>query len=253
MKINLCSVVTTEYSIEAGKADNLKHFDHHGDFSDMPAPCNNNSIAPNTQAEVTITHLDADTLVGIMRLNGIELPSLDFQLMERIDLNGSSIIEDLYDATLLWMVGVGAICRAMKFPFCKAESVDVTEQVEILLSKTTEEIIAEGKKAQDAVEDTYSNCVISKDAKAGVILFSVGADDAFDPSRPYRDGFDRVIVYREHYESISIYCSPKSDFGYGGQTIANVVFAGHLKACGSPRGVAMTLEDAHDVYNAIVA
>ncbi len=45
MKIILTSKPQFQgYSIEAGKGDNIKHFDHHGQFENYPSPCNNNQI-----------------------------------------------------------------------------------------------------------------------------------------------------------------------------------------------------------------
>lgn len=42
---------------------------------------------------------------------------------------------------------------------------------------------------------------------------------------------------------------PDSDYSFAGQTIAGIEFNGHAKACGSPRGQEMTLEDAIEVYS----
>lgn len=225
-------------SIEAGKHDGEKHFDHHGQFNNNPAPCNwAGPINPLKEGNVFITHLDADTFIGILRLMGAGLPNVNFSLMEKIDLNGSSVCEDLYDDTLLYMVGIGQWCRNNEFPRCPAEgSVEVTELIEKLMKVPSEELIQLGKDAQDKVENTYKNCHKLTCLSDKLGAWAIDKDNPFDPSRPYRDGYEVVIVYRKHFQSISIYVNPKSEFEFAGKTLGGILFAGHPKACGSPRG-----------------
>ncbi|APU87272.1 hypothetical protein [Clostridium botulinum] len=70
MKIILTSKPAFKgYSIEAGKADNVKHFDHHGENKHYPSPCNNNQIlaVAEENSTIEITHMDADTYRYICR------------------------------------------------------------------------------------------------------------------------------------------------------------------------------------------
>lgn len=239
------------YSVEAGKADNKKHFDHHGQFSDYPCPANNERIPVITGEEIEITHIDADTFLGLCRMCGKELPDLDYNLLEQIDLNGSSVCPDLYNTTLLYMLGIGTLSRNLRFPRVTDEHVDVTEIIEKIMSYTSEEIIDFGRQTQNASEQAYRDCFCEK--KDNVILFYATADDALDPSRAYRgDRSDIVVVYREHFKSISIYCNPKCEYQFGGKVVAGIQFAGHPQACGSPRGQEMTFEQAQEVFEKIV-
>lgn len=256
MKIILTSKPTYQgYSIEAGKADNQKHFDHHGEFEKYPSPCNNKDIQPIEDLEIEnviieITHIDADTYCGILRLLGKELPNIDLKLLEKIDNNGSSVCQDKFDKTLLYMIGIGKLQRDLKFPRVSAEPQDVTSIVQSMFNYSIEDIIKIGKEAQVKAEDSYFNCELEH-LLFSKILFSINEDDNLDPSRAYEDNYKVVVVYRQHYKTISIYCNPKSDYTFEGKIIAGIEFNGHPKACGSPRGVEYTEEQAKQVYNAI--
>ena len=57
-------------------------------------------------------------------------------------------------------------------------------------------------------------------------LYWVTPGIKFNPSRPYQDGVEIVIVYWEQYQSISIYCNPTTEHKFGGTTVANIEFTG---------------------------
>lgn len=201
MKIILTSKPTYQgYSIEAGKADNQKHFDHHGEFSKYPSPCNNNNIKPILiekfrDSFIEITHIDSDTFLGIFRLLGKELPDINLNLLEKIDNNGSSICQDKLDKTLLYSIGIGKLQRNLHFPRVAENPQDVTKIIQEMFNYSTEDIIVIGKETQLKAENTYRDCVVNKNKEK--ILFSINAQDNLDPSRAYEDGYNTVIVYIE--------------------------------------------------------
>ena len=248
-----------DLSIEAGRADGIAHFDHHGvfgvdsdtPFGGNPAPCNDDRIVP-TSGDIFITHMDADTYVGLLRMIGEPIPSgVDFDLMERIDLNGSSACQNKFDPTLLYMVGLGQWARSQKFPRPSQEGpVDVTELISRLVAIRPKELIELGRAATVESERTYNECLVEANGPVG--LWAIGPNDPLDPSRPYEDGVPVVVVYRDHYKSISVYCSPTSPYSFGGRELAGILFSGHPKACGSPRGTEMTREDALSIFRAIL-
>lgn len=239
------------FSLEAGLADGRNHFDHHGKWAGEPAPCSDERIPVISDDDcVEITHIDADTFVGLLRMAGRELPKVDFALMEQVDLNGSSICADKFNPTLLYMVGIGQVAREIRFPRPSADGpVDVSNVVEAMMAKTTDEIIEIGRTATEKSEAAYRDCCVACESKVG--YWVVGPGDPFDPSRPYEDGIQIVVVHRTHYKSLSIYCDPKSEYEFGGQMVAGILFAGHPKAAGSPRGVEFGAENGKDVYNEI--
>ncbi len=71
MKILLVKKASgNNYSVEAGLSDGVKNFDHHREHSANPAPCNDPRIKEIDfhRGIIEITHTDADTLIGIMRM-----------------------------------------------------------------------------------------------------------------------------------------------------------------------------------------
>ena len=87
MKVLLTSKPSyTGYSVEAGKADGVRHFDHHGDMNINPSPAANCLIPVIPEDSIVeITHIDADTLLGVARLMGKEMPkTIDLALLEQI-------------------------------------------------------------------------------------------------------------------------------------------------------------------------
>lgn len=239
-----------EFSLESGLADNICHFDHHkDDHRGYPSPSNNPKIPAVSGKKVAISHLDADTFIGILRLEGAEMPSINLNVVEQIDLNGSSIIADKFDRSLLYMLGIGKLSRILNFPRVEKDTdIDVTEYISKIAEKDAEEIIKIGEETQ---KKSFADFDKAKEYKKNnVALFSVDASMDFNPSMAYDEGVDIVVVYRKHYASISIYVNPSYDFVARG-TWAGIEFAGHPKACGSPRGVEFTFEDAINVFKAI--
>ena len=249
------------YSLESGIADNIKNFDHHKtEHRKFPSPSNNENI-PRIDLDkevVEISHIDADTFIGLLRLAGKNLPNIDLSVVEKIDLNGSSVIEDNFDRALLYMIGIGDYARSIKFPRVTDDPQDVTDFIEAMFEKADEEYIAIGRQSQEVLEEHYRR--LRKEAYSqqyeelpfsNKILFTIDSADIFDPSRAYKDGYEVVLVFRKHYKSLSIYCNPTSKEQYGGRTIANLEFGGHPKACGSPRGYEMTEQKVLEVWNEI--
>ena len=266
------------YSIEAGLHNGENHFDHHGAFSTFPAPCNNPNI-PNISniasytmkftkdcelrdtiyeegGVIQVSHLDADTLLGVMRLLGLSLPSLDLELMEKIDLNGSSVCDNIYDQTRLYMVGISEYSRELKFPRVSDQIQDVSDYIYHLLLIPEDLIIERGLVSTQKSEATYANCLkqggdIVGDLKYG--FWSIGSSDPLDPSRPYQDNYSIVVVYRSHFKTVSIYCNPAvSSISDVRGSFGGYQFAGHPKAAGSPRGIEITEADAFRIYNDVV-
>lgn len=241
------------YSIEAGLADNIRHFDHHRlEHKVYPSPCNNHRI-PGVEdgAVIQVSHLDADTFIGVARMLEVEHlihGELDFDLMEKIDNNGSSVVENDND-TYRFMVGVGVLARKLGFPRMTEEDQDVTEIVMSMLGNSVDFFIQLGKESIEKSEADYVKCQHSVVGDRG--LWVVNAEDNFDPSRPYQDGVNVVVLHRVHYGTISIYCNPASEYAYGGTEVGGIEFNGHPKACGSPRGEVFNLDNAVHVLKSL--
>ena len=279
MKIILTSKPTFEhFSVEAGADDCVadtsscvsvsgrvigRHVDHHGKFAGFRAPCRRDIVPVGEDVTIEVTHMDTDCFRGIMILTGkANRYSLDqfgvfSDVMEQVDLNGSSVV-DKFDTTLLYMVGIGQWLRANKLPRVTEERQDITDLIIRLMAVPVPELIEMGRVAQEKAWADYIACKKAFDRDAGTVFITCDASHAIDPSIAYGDkfegffGYQRVVVYRAHYKTVSIYCSPTSSFSYSGQTIAGIDFAGHPKACGSPRGVEITESQAQAVWSELV-
>ena len=165
MKIILVKKASGQnYSIEAGLHDGVRNFDHHGDHSDQPCPARNESIPVLKDSDtVEITHMDADTYLGLRRMAGRPIPYyINLELLEQIDLNGSSVCPDNGNETLAYMIGVGQLARDLKFPYPTDEPQNVTRKVyQIMLNE--DNLIDFGLEAIKRSEQAYKDCLVSKD------------------------------------------------------------------------------------------
>lgn len=249
------------HSIENGKHDGRKHFDHHGQFAGQHSPANNNDIQQIFElgATIGISHIDADVIVGLARMCGqtrylanMFFSKIELELLEHIDTHGSSVvpIEELTsNPTLLYMVGVSELRNKLQFPLKGPEN--VTNLIADFFQTPPAEVIEMGRKDAIASKVTYATCKIPSGGKVG--LWVISERQPFDPSRPYRDGYEIVVIYREDFKSISIYGN--ADLLPEGTTFpgtwAGIEFQGYPLACGSPRDEEFTLDDAKRVVEAL--
>jgi len=261
------------FSLEAEIADGERNFDHHGDASEQPAPCIDSRIPIVPDGSVIeITHLDADTLIGLIRMfsdsriaeinpqrfhdygQAWRFDTEDLNLMSKIDVNGSSFLPDngLEVPVRQWMVGILQLLRKLNFPRWQGEDIDVTDIIASIISHSDENIIRMGKEEMVRGEKAYQLTLECKKNGVGFWHQKMPAD-SFDPSRPYADGYNIVVIYREQFKAIGLYANPKTEIVLGGREIAGIEFAGREQACGSPRGVEYSLQDANRVYEALKA
>jgi hypothetical protein len=239
------------YSIESGVADNVCHFDHHKpEHRGFPCPGNNPAIPSVSGGAIAISHLDCDTFLGLLRFEGIPIPeNLNLDIIEHVDLNGSLGI-DRADPSYLYLVGISALARKVSFPRLNGDlDIDVTEYVDKMISFSPEEIIQLGAEDEALVEEGFVKAFRNKEK--GIGLFLVERGISFDPSLSYEKGLQVVVVYRPHYQTISLYSHPTEGPVVLG-TWAEISFGGHPRACGSPRGEIFQFEDAHRVWAELV-
>lgn len=260
---NISVILTTTpsikgYSLESGLSDQVRHFDHHSkEHKELghKSPCNTVEmpVIPNDSV-IQISHIDSDTFIGIERMCGIVREGLDYDLMEQIDLNGSSVSPDLFDKTLLFMVGLSTKTRDMRFPRSNKDiDVSVTQYISNLIDLPTDYFIELGYKTQVDSLTNFSRCLInSVTSITGLEVAQVVVPDniSVDPSIGYSKGFDIIVVYRENYKSISLYGKPNSNFELN-KNWSGIEFQGHTLACGSPRGVDHTVQDSDNVLNSL--
>ena len=238
------------HSIESGRNDGVKHFDHHGKFENQPCPCNNETIqAAQPNAIIGTTHFDADTFVGVSRMvnpNWVENAQtlgIDFSEMERQDLKSDDRRKDL-NPTKCLMLGLTATERQA----CPANGVlDCTESYWKVWNLSIQGLIDSGRKIGEEAEKTYrqANTADMRTTEGGyrIGLWILRTEEFMDPGRPYDDGYDIVVIYRGRFSNISLYCRNSLPLTLPG-VWANVKFDGHPHACGSERGKKFSVSDA---------
>jgi hypothetical protein len=250
MQIFLVKTATgNNYSVEAGLADDIHHFDHHGHHSQYRPPSTNPKVpmlGPDDIVE--ITHVDADTLIALYRMAGVLVPEeIDLPLVEDFDTHGSSVVKNLKDPTFLWIVGLAKVAEKVNFPpLGPKEPLDVTDKIYQMFKEPFERVVQYGEAVQEKSEKNFHDALEDQNGTVGFWVVDGRGD--FDPSRPYRDGYKITVVYRKQYQAIGLYAAQDTDYVLGNTTIAGIKFQGHAKACGSPRGEKQTQEDAQRVF-----
>lgn len=248
-----------DFSVEFGFHDGLKHFDHHGEFSAQKAPCANVDIPVVTDGcNIFINHVDADCYLGVARMLGAGLPPVDFSQMERVDLNGSHVLseEERFNQTAQFYVGVGQMVREFNIPRADNTPQNISRQIYTMIGIPFKEVCRYGEEAICKMYSDFEDCIEEMPGginagKHGVFLVAK-PDKALNPSVAYDVGYQWAVVYRPQFETVSCYAHPESDLTFSGKTISGIEFAGHPKACGSPRGLKFSLDQAHEVYRALL-
>ena len=192
---NPANRVESEYSIKCGPSSDHKHFNHHSENN--PSPCNNPQIGTAwIGTTIQISHLDADTLIGIMRLLGLPLPTgLDFALMEHINNDGSSNVP-LCD-TVAFMVAVSDWTYEHMFPRCPAPnevSINVTAYLEDIIYECKNLLfIKRGYASIKQSETNYAQAL--KESSEIAELYAIKEEIKFNPPKVCRSprGIDFLV------------------------------------------------------------
>lgn len=265
------------YSIECGIADGSKlfpetekNYDHHGEFKEKYRnPLFRQWSEINDNATIEISHIDADTWLTLLSmLNPLHQEwkyksTLMFEHIAEMDNHGTKWFRDLKNYSIknklevsensyYFFVGIGEIAKKEGFPRVKDDPQDVTNVISRMSKYTLTEIIESGRIAIEESEKTYIKRQKASSFNKKIGFWSIDKEDSFDPSRPYEDGIDVVVVFRNHWKTISIYANPEKDYNFAGRTFAGVLFQGHPKACGSPRGQEMTEEKGVEIFEDIL-
>lgn len=232
------SVVTLAHHVEA--------YRHH------PAPCNA-VVAPLQEGgeEILISHLDLDTLGGIMALMGCKPVNQAFwEGAEFIDLNGPHRIRELPYQVKEQIEAYWAWADTPRFPPQTNEVVDVTERckmniriIERILNGD-EALLESGRKwAAEQLEKTEV-CLIEEDKRVRVFA----TNGIFTAAQYYSPKLDTVasitISYNTAQGSITVATSDGSlDCCQLTQELFGPEAGGHTGIAGTPRNVRMSLAD----------
>jgi hypothetical protein len=146
----LFSTVEAEYGsvVVEGTHETLAH--HTGKWRENPAPCNWKKLVVQPDGVIIISHIDLDTVGGVLALMGLK-PENDrfWAAAEYIDLNGPHRMSDL-DKDLQEMLN-GFECWKANQKFRKVDGVvDVTSRIE-LFADMLQELLAPQSPAEEKI------------------------------------------------------------------------------------------------------
>lgn len=238
---------------------------HHGSRSANPAPCNT-EVEPLEGGTILVSHLDLDTIGGIMALTGDKMEDKEFwEAAEFIDVNGShhihefpQEIQDQLNAVYAW--------NASQARVRYTEATDVTQQVVdnyTMLSAVLDEahpqhnsMIQKGKDWERDVTQAVQDKLVKETSNMRIFR----TDGVFCSGSYYSPEQDKVlqatVVFNEKYKSITV------AFEDGGKNISarDIVqklwgpeAGGRDGIAGSPRGREMTEDDFSRVQQEVRA
>lgn len=254
LKKNLDGVNKADvYSIECGEYDGKRHFNHHEKSEEYSSPCNTNIDKANQDDTCYISHIDADTFVGLIRLFGdinvFSKSDVNLELMEQLDIHGNSILDSLKNTTYLYMTGIDLIANNIKFPIATDEAIDVTSYIEVLMEYSINDIVKFSEVWVDELDMVYVNSVIKISDK--LCLIHQKKNDLIDPSRAFKDGYDIVVLFNEYYKAIHLYSHPNIKNSFTDLEISGIKFGGHPHALGSQGDNEYDIFHAKSVANTI--
>lgn len=225
---------------------------HHGSRSANPAPCNT-EVEPLESGTILVSHLDLDTIGGIMALTGDKMEDKEFwEAAEFIDVNGSHHIHELPKEIQEQLNAVYA-WNASQARVRYTEVTDVTQQVVdnyTMLSAVLDEahpqhdsMIQKGKDWERDVTQAVQDKLVRETSNMRIFK----TDGVFCSGSYYSPEQDKVlpatVVFNEKFKSITI------AFEDGGKNVSarDIVqklwgpeAGGRDGIAGSPRGREMT-------------
>ena len=237
---------------------------HHGSRSHNPAPCNW-EVTPLTNGTILVSHIDLDTVGGVLALMGKKPEDNDFwKGAEFIDVNGShhihklpTEVQDKLNAVYAW--------NATKEHTRITEVTDVTDSIlewldilePVLGSDPDAELIEKGKQWSEEVTQAVESKLISETETVRAFI----TDGVFCSAGYYSPSFKKyckaTVVLNTKLNAITV-----AFFDGGKEASAREIVqslwgndaGGHNGIAGSPRGWAISEEDiVVEFYKAIEA
>lgn len=255
-KVNAQATVEAEYgkTVVKGKKQTLAH--HVPEFRNNPAPCNQEVAVLNDGDTILVSHIDLDTLGGIMALMGMKEGNKDFwKAAEFIDLNGPHHIhkfpefEDAFNA--YWAFSQEN--RLGRFDDVEDITEFVMQHIEAVQSilDKDEKFIKEGKKWASQNENNTKNSLIDESEKVRIF-----AGPYFTASSYYSEKYESIasvtVSFNTKSKAITVATSDASiDCCQLMQGLFGPEAGGHAGIAGSPRGKEMSLDDLYKTVKEI--
>lgn len=250
--------VEAEYGDHIVKGELITLAHHVKEYADHPAPCNNNNVPVLPEGStILVSHIDLDTLGGIMALMGNKPNDNGFwQAAEFIDLNGlhhgykfPSELPKIH-AFLAW--------NASQVRPRITELTDVTESVQKEIDVLSQilngdqSMIEAGQKWAEEVTQKIDGCLLQEDARVRVFV----TDDVFCAASYYSEKLGKIIpatvTLNTKSGSITVAtCNSAFNAKELVQGLWGSEAGGHAGIAGSPRGMKKTLYDLVDAVESV--
>lgn len=254
--IKAVATVEAEYGVRVleGEVVTLAH--HTGDYKSHPAPCNNQHVPTIDSGTIVISHIDFDTVGGIMHLLGKKPFNPQFwNSVEYIDLNGPHHIRSLSTKHKEMIEAYWAWCfKERTVPKIKELS-DVTKLIFKHMSAITrimngdKKLIEFGKIWSDSVTQKVESCLRYEDNFIRAFVTENVFCSASYYSLTRKAPVSVTVSFHAGRKEITIATSDESiDCEKVVQTLWGAEAGGRSTIAGSPRGRIM---NESDFYNAI--
>lgn len=257
--VQATATVEAEYgaNVVEGTFCTLAH--HVKEYSDHPAPCNNAAVPVLPEGStILVSHIDLDTVGGVMALLGIKPEDKAFwEAAEFIDLNGPhhgyKFPSELPKLQAYWAWNANQPRRTPS-----VESKDVTEVIEShadvisRIIKGDTELIEAGEKWAIETSEKVEGCLIEETERVRVFVM----DDVFCSASYYSKTLDQIIPITVQMNtkmgSITVAtCDGAINAKEIVQSLWGMEAGGHPGIAGSPRGKRMNLNDLVKAVEAV--
>ena len=235
---------------------------HHGSRSGNPAPCDDPRAHKLEGGITLVSHLDLDTLGGIMALEGKKPQDDKFWAgAEYIDVRGPhhlyELDQDVQDKLNAWYAWSAGQPRAPRY----TEATDVTEDVNRMMVAITaiiggDDVLVEaGRLWRRQVTDAVEECLLTEDEHVRVFRTSrVFCNSAyFSPKRG--KVIPAIVTLNDRYGSITVSFADDVDSPANACEIVQALWGpeagGRAGIAGSPRGKKMKEEDLLRAVHAV--
>lgn len=262
--VELAKALNPDVTIEAEYGDicvegSVLTLAHHGSRSSNPAPCNTD-VKPLTKGIIVISHMDLDTIGGIMAVVGEKIKDDAFwKAAEVIDVKGPhhlykfpQEIQDKFNALYAW--------QDTHSGKANSEAVDVKERVRayfdvlhMILDEDNEhhaEMIEKGREWGKAAFDRIESKLIMENKFVRVFV----TDGIFCSGAYYSPSMDTIVpctvVYNTSYKIITVAFEDGGNEDKSARKIVQELWGneagGRDGIAGSPRGVEMSESNFKD-------
>lgn len=240
---------------------------HHGTRSSNPAPCNWSDVPVLTDGEILVSHLDLDSMGGIMALMGMKPDNPEFwKAAEFIDLNGpkpknmnqlSQDIQDklnaFYNYTDNAVPDLRRSSGAVDITNLVLDTADAISDIVNEDRPRHNEMIEAGIKWKQDIYDKVEKCIYLDSPNVRVFSTKNLFCNVNYESSVFNRVSPAIVSYNSTRKDITLSFYDENAIGLNACEIVQAAWGplagGHAGIAGSPRGQEMGLGDAIELAN----